>query len=284
MSQMESSNRAQSTTLLAGIAAVIMIVAGGIGVFLFVGQSGDAGTGGAQTATPMSTPTDTATSTPTATPASMPTPSPDKTPTATPTLTPTATPEPTPTATFTPVPTEDANARSYDPFVSRYTSRAEELVNIYGTPLDLRGSRIVDGELWLAVNLTAVQTDGSARADQLNTTVFAYMLTVADYNEDKVAGELPSGIRILEVDNSSSRAAATYHMNTTTGQSALDDEISDLRLLQLWGETGRFQTPPERRTALEINGTWPTREITPEDQQSAGRDTRHGQAHREGST
>ena len=244
MTETISTDRAQSSTAVVGVAALLVLVAGGAGVYAFVVQSGPSGGATTPTPAPTATPTATATPTPTAT--------------ATPTATPTATAMPTDTG-------------AYRPFVARFVGQAYENVDVGEPPLRLRGSQVVDGELWLAVNFTELFENSTARYVQSDTLLLTYLDANEDYLDGEVEGEQPTGFRVIEVDDGPATEWTTLFLDESVvrGVNTGNGTVSDAR--DLWADSRRKPTERERRLAarMDRNG----RNLTirpPEERDDAG--------------
>jgi len=242
-------DRAQSSTAMVGVAVLLVLVAGGAGVYVFVVQSGSSG--GATTPTPAPTMTPTATATPTATP------------TATTTPTPTATATPTPTATPFPTPADTA---AYRPFVARFVGQAYTNVDRGEPPLRLRGSRVVDGELWLVVNFTGRIENTTARYVQFDTLLFTYLDTTEDARQGEIDGDQPTGLRVVEIDDGPATQPTTLVLNESlaravnTGNATLGDAVD------VWAGPRREPTDRERQFATRIDHNGRNLTIRPPDE------------------
>lgn len=248
---MNTQSRGQSSTLLIVIGAVVLVGVVGIGIAVFGGfvdapvAGSDEATARPPTATEISTlpptPTPTATRTPTPTPTLTPTLSP------TPTLTPTPTPTLTPTPTATPTATPEGN-----PYLMFTATFAEELKYKPTVPVRVRGWYVVETEFYVVVNLTAKSEDGLRRLKEQNGMLSAYAQTLLFYDQGQVSGEAPSGLRILEVNNTD-RPPKTTFANNSVVREWNSAQISTIEFHSQVYSTTRNQTAAEREDVRNID-------------------------------
>ena len=225
--------RAQSSIVYI-IAATVVVIAGiALGFVFFSGglQSGDAGTG---QETPIPTATPTVASTPTATP------TPSSTPTATPTPTPTQTPTPTPAPTSTP---------RLDPY-NDFRATLVSVIADGNTPVRARGSNVNEGETYLFVYNASTESNLTAVRER-NRIAGAYAQALLWYDQGKIDGEAPSGMRILELETDG--VPETYYVNNTLARKYGSNQIEPWDFDQAVADTGRVQSIQEQKLARSID-------------------------------
>ena len=244
-------SRGQSSTALIVLGAMILVGVVGVGVAVLGGFVDAPVTGSDEaTATPP-TPTKIPTLTPTSTPTATKTLT--STPTGTPTLspTPTLTPTPTPTPTVTPTATPTATPEE-DPYLIFMATFAEELKHKPAVPVRVRGWYVVDTEFYVVVNLTAKSEDGLQRLKEQNGMLSAYAQTLLFYDQGKVSGDAPSGLRILEVDNTDRPPKTTFANNSVVREWS-SAQISTIEFHSQVYSTTRNQTAAEREDVRNID-------------------------------
>ena len=243
MTETVSMGRTQSSIATAGVAALIVVVAGGTGVYVFIVQSSTMeGMNESSTAIPTST----ATISPTPTTAASPTPTVTPSPTATPTLTATQTPWPEATITPTPEPNE-----AYDIFMASFGNQLQDKPVV---PIRLRGWDIVNKRLFVVVNLTADSEDSLRRLREQNGVLTAYAQTLLFYDQGKLSGEAPTGLRVLEVNNTKGQPR-TFVANNSVVREWSSDQIDTVEFHSRVYSTARNQTAAEKEDARNIDRT-----------------------------
>jgi uncharacterized protein (UPF0333 family) len=228
--------RAQSSNLYLILAAAVVLAGVALGFVVFTGglQSGDAGTG-QETAILTTTPTSTQTSTTSVTP----TPSPTSTPTPTPTPSPTPTPAPTPTPEPDP----------YDDFRSTIAGVIAE----GNTPVRVRGWEVTDddGTFLIAYNRSTESNLTAVR--ERNIIASSYAQTLLWYDQGKISGEAPSGMRILELETDG--VPETYYVNNSLSRKYGSGQIKPWDFDQAVADTGRVQSIREQKWARNLDRT-----------------------------
>ena len=173
--------------------------------------------------------------------ASTPTHDPTLTPTSTPTLSPTNTKAQTRTVTTTPDPYSD---EKYEEFVSVFYGEASVDTEI---PLYLRGWTVVeDGVLIIVMNLTARSEDDIRRAKQVNTLVTSgYAQAVANYDSGNIDGEVPTKLRLAEVNNTNA-PSKTLYVNTSLARDYYSDNLNAVEFTEQYWNTTRNMTVEEK--------------------------------------
>lgn len=235
--------RAQTTVVYLAIAALLVLGAGALVVYVFAG-AGPAPS--ADDGTPPSTSTPGATVAPTAT--APPTLSPTPTLTPTPPLASTATGTPPPTAT----PASTPNTSAYRPFVREYLLKLDEVGTDLNVTVELRGSRFYDGELWVVFDLADPSGRFDRRTSQLTTALNAYWKAYNAHIVGKIGGEAPDSYRVLEVDNTQT-AAKMSSMNSSLLDRHASEEIPQEVVVDAFADRYRNQTTRERKRAREID-------------------------------
>lgn len=195
--------------------------------------------------TPAATSTRSLTSTPTTISNLTPTLVPTLTPTTTPTAT--STPQPTPTPTVTPTATPEGN--TYKVFKGTMFVELQEKPTV---PIRVRGWTIVDSKLYIVVNLTSNSEDGLRRLREQNGILTAYAQTLLFYDQGKISGKAPTGMRILEVNNTNSAPKTTFANNSVVRKWS-SNQISTVEFHSQVYSTTRNQTVAERRGVRSVD-------------------------------
>jgi hypothetical protein len=241
------------------VAVVVVLVGGAVfggAVFGFgLGDSGERSPGTA-TVTPgtvVDSPTATATmaltrtETPTATPTAVPTPTP----------TPTVVATPFPTSTATPTPTATPTYQAYSDFINTFLGEMAEESKV---PIRSRGGAIVDGEMWYVVNATSRSVNDTRRGKEWGGIVTGYLRAYHFHKDGDIGGKLPTGMRILEVNNTD-RPPKTLFLSNLVAQRVYSGNIRAPELVESYYSTIRNQTAREKQIVVEndkqgINGTY----------------------------
>mgnify|MGYP000710622100 CR=1 FL=1 len=245
--------RAQLTRRGLVVAVVVVLVGGAVfggAVFGF----GLGGSGGGPPETPtvdtesvVGSPTETLTATGTV----VPTPTPSGTatvvprPTPTPTVVATRFPVPSETATPTPEPTSKSDL--YSEFLNTFLG---EMAHGSDVPVRARGGAIVDGEWWIIVNLTDPTVNDSRRVAERGGLVTGYIRAYQFYYEDDMDGKLPTGMRVLEVNNTS-QAPKTFFVSNILAERVKSGDIRAPELVEMYYSTRRNQTDSEKELVIE---------------------------------
>ena len=237
-------SRDQSSSVLAIIGGLTILAAILIAVAIFGGFL-DAPVGESGQSTPTATSAQTTTFVPTPTAStSMSAPSPS--PTAT--LTPTTTPTPWPRVTITPTPTP-VPEKNYTIFGASFFNQLQRKPVV---PIRARGWRISDRTFFMMVNLTADSEDSLRRIREQNGILTAYAQTLLFYNQGKLSGDAPTGIRVLEVNNTE-ESPKTFIANNSVVQKWSSDQIDTVEFHSRVYSTSRNQTASEKAIVRNID-------------------------------
>jgi len=240
--------RGQSSTGQLAVVAIVVVAALAVGVYVTGGIPTDVVDSPSNS--PM--PTAKATQTPTATVAGTPTP----------TLTPTPTATPIPTVTSTPVTTP--NSRQYRPFMSRFVYWMEHISAEKNVPLRLKGSRVIDQDLWIVIDIKDTSGPDNVQGNQIETLFDAWLSTSRDYSDGGVRGERPTGFRIIETNDSLNRKPYMIDMNQSVTEAAVEgDKDYDWAVSATKSEV-QVQSERQRKIRQEINQNGRNLTITPE--------------------
>jgi hypothetical protein len=243
------------------VAVVVVLVGGAVfggAVFGFgLGDSGERASGTPTVApeTAVDTPTVKSTATGTVVPTPTPTSTVAPTPTATPTVV--ATPFPVPSATVTPTPTATPAYQAYSEFINTFLG---EMAAEASVPVRSRGGVMVDGEMWYVVNATAKSVNDTRRVKEWGALVTGYIRAYQFHKEGDIGGKLPTGMRILEVNNTD-RPPKTLFLSNLVAERVHSGDIQGPELVESYYSTIRNQTAREQVIALEndkegINATY----------------------------
>jgi len=226
--------RAQSFSLYIVVAAVVVFAGIAVGFVFFTGglQSGDTGSG-QETPVPTLTPTHTLT----------------PTPTPTPTQTPTPTSTPTPTPTLTPIPTPTPEPDPYNDFQVTMVS----VIADGNTPVRIRGWEVrSDSETFLVAYNASTESNLTAVRER-NIIASSYAQVLLWYDQGKIDGEAPSGMRILELETDG--IPETYYVNNSLSRKYGSGQIKPWDFDQAVADTGRVQSIQEQKWARNLDRT-----------------------------
>jgi len=251
ISMTKTTDHAQSTAVVLAIGGILIVTGLVVGVVLFGGVFDTSSDGPTQqTVTSGSSLTPTVTQTvypsPTVTTTVSPTATDSPTTTPMPTLTPTATPTPTdiPTPTPEPVQLED-----YEVFLASFVNQLGKKPVV---PIRSSGGRVQgDGTLVQVVNLTALSESNITRLREKNGIISAYAQAFLFHEQGKLSGKAPSGLRVLEVNNTD-RPPKTFYVNNSVASKFASKQISAREYERQVYKTQRNQTIAERQLAAEI--------------------------------
>lgn len=241
-------SRGQSTTVLAvvgGLIVLVMIVVGAV-ILAGIGDAPTARSSQTTTTAPDHTIAPTATFAPTATATETTT----STVTATATIqsSPTATPTQWPKATITPTPSPTPE-KNYTIFkVSLFNQLTRKPI----VPIRLRGFAVVDKELLLTVNLTADSEDSLRRLREQNGILSAYGQTLLFYDQGKLSGDAPTQMRVLEVNNTGEQSR-TFLVNNSVVREWSSGQIDTVEFHSRVYSTARNQTSEEKEDTRSID-------------------------------
>jgi len=242
--------RAQLTRRGVVVAVVVVLVGGAVfggAIFGFgLGDSGDAapGTSTVQPGTGVGTSTATLTATETVVPTSTPTETVAPMPTPTPTVV--ATPFPVPSETATPTPEPTPKSDLYSEFLNTFLGEMSHETDV---PIRARGGAIVDGEWWIVVNMTDPTVNDSRRVAERGGLATGYIRAYQFYYEDNLDGKLPTGMRVLEVNNTS-QPPKTFFVSNILAERVKSGNIQAPELVETYYSTRRNQTDREKEIVL----------------------------------
>lgn len=247
----DSASRGQSTTVLVIVGTAIILGALVIGIaiaggFVSLSSVSESQSTPAETQTPTQVPT-TIFSTPTI----------GSTRTQTQTPTPTSTPSPTSTPTVTPTPWPTATTR-VDPYEEFNNAMLYALKEEAAVPIRFRGMRVVDDDLVFVVNYTAKSEDVTRRKQERSQILVGFAITVHWYDTDVISGKAPTGIQILEIDNTDVAPKYTYASYDNTLK-WYDNNITSNDYYDLVTLSIRNQTTEERKLVESIDSEWENR-------------------------
>jgi len=134
--------------------------------------------------------------------------------------------------------------KKYEEFVSVFYGEASVDAEI---PLYLRGWTVVeDGVLIIVMNLTARSEDDIRRAKQVNTLVTSgYAQAVANYDNGNIDGEIPTKLRLAEVNNTNA-PSKTLYVNTSLARDYYSDNLNAVEFTEQYWNTTRNMTVEEK--------------------------------------
>lgn len=229
-----------SSALIFGGAVVVAILVAGFAVY---GGYLSVPIAGSESTTPEPTPV------PTPTPTVAPTKTPPPTLTSTPTVTPTPTPTATPTATPTPTPSPTPTVKP-DPYLDFKEFYRAELGEEADEPVQVRGLRVVDTQLYVVINMTGESVDRGERRRQWFNSLLAYGTSIAFYNHDRISGKAPTGMRLLETNNTD-KEPKTWFVGNPLINRWINDSVSNFSHLVEMSK--RNQTSSERQLVKDID-------------------------------
>ena len=121
-------------------------------------------------------------------------------------------------------------------------------------PIRLRGWDIVNKRLFVVVNLTADSEDSLRRLREQNGVLTAYAQTLLFYDQGKLSGEAPTGLRILEVNNTKGQPR-TFVANNSVVREWSSDQVDTVEFHSRVYSTARNQTAAEKEDARNIDRT-----------------------------
>lgn len=245
----DSASRGQSTTVIAVVGTAIIIGGLVLGIAIINGVVPLPSAGIGQS-----------TSVATSTPASVPTtavPTPTNSSTRAHTRAPTPTPSPisTPTATATPWTTVTTTADRYEEFENAMLFALEEESAV---PVRFRGMRVVDDNLVFVVNYTTKSTANISRKKQRSEILVGYAWAIYWYDTDAISGNIPTGMQILEVDNTDREPKYAY-VSVNNTRKWLNGEIANTKYKRFVILSIRNQTTEERELVDSIDREWENR-------------------------
>jgi hypothetical protein len=233
------------------VAVVVVLVGGAVfggAVFGFgLGGSGDTGPGTptVEPGTVVPSPTPTATVTPTLSETMTPTATVVPKPTPTPTVV--ATPFPVPSETATPTPEPTSKSDLYEEFLNTFLG---EMAHESDVPIRARGGAIIDGEWWIIVNMTDPAITDNHRDEERGGLVTGYIRAYQFYYEEDMDGKLPTGMRVLEVNNTG-QPPKTFFVSNLLAERVKSDNIGGPELVDTYYSTLRNQTDREKELVIE---------------------------------
>lgn len=235
--------------MLLAIGAILVLGALAVAIVFFGGFVDTPETGTDQES-PVSTKGPTPTDAVTFTTAPMPTATLSPTLTSTPTAIPvTETSPPTSTATPTPT-TTPVSLENYKIFLASFDNQLSLKPVV---PIRFRGGRITRHEkLFLVYNATAESDNGLQRLREKNGIISAYAQTVLFHKQGKLSGKAPTGMRVLEVDNTD-QPSKTFYVNDSVALKFSTGQINAPEYESTVYETLRNQTQSEQEVAAEID-------------------------------
>jgi hypothetical protein len=239
----------QSTTVLRVVVTIIIVGVLAVGITIAGGSASLPPIGGEQstsTTVPKSTTAQTVIT-------SIPTKSPTRTEIQTPK--PTRKPTSTPTETATVWPTVTTQATSYEEFQDAMRFALEEESAV---PVRFRGMRVVDNDLIFVVNYTTKSPGEISQKKQRSEILEGYAWAIYWHDTDAISGKIPIGLEILEVDNTGTAAKYTY-ASTDNTRKWINDEITDIKYIELVTLSIRNQTAEERELVDSIDREWENR-------------------------
>jgi len=138
-------------------------------------------------------------------------------------------------------------------------------------PIRVRGGAIINGEWWVVVNLTNPIFNDTRRVKERGGLVTGYIRAYQFYHENDMEGELPTGMRVLEVNNTS-QPPKTFFVSNLLAERVRSGEIRAPELVESYYSTRRNQTSRERKLVIEndkqgLNATYgPDGDMYPTDQ------------------
>jgi len=241
--------RAQLTRRGLVVAFVVVLVGGlvfGGAVFGFgLGDSGDRASG-----TPTVAPGTTVES---STSTTIPTPTNTGTVVSTPTVTPTetatvmATPFPVPSETVTPTPEQTSKSEPYEEFINAFLGEMAEESDV---PIRARGGAIIDGELWIMYNATDPTINDTRRVKERGGFVTGYVRAYQFYHQGQIDGKLPTGLRVLEVNNTN-QPPKTFLVSNLVAEDVRSGSLDGPELVEAYYSTLRNQTERENQIVIE---------------------------------
>jgi len=138
-------------------------------------------------------------------------------------------------------------------------------------PIRVRGGAIIDGEWWVMVNLTDPTINDSRRVAERGGLATGYIRAYQFYYEENMAGKLPTGMRVLEVNNTS-QPPKTFFVSNLLAERVKSGNIRAPELVETYYSTRRNQTDREKKLVIEndrqgLNATYgPDGNMHPTDQ------------------
>jgi hypothetical protein len=121
-------------------------------------------------------------------------------------------------------------------------------------PIRIRGWDIVDGKFFVVVNLTASSEDSLRRLREQNGLLTTYAQTLLFYDQGKLSGEAPAGLRVLEVNNTKGQPK-TFFANNSVVRKWSSNQIDTVEFHSQVYSTARNQTAAEKEGARNIDRT-----------------------------